>query len=357
MLERAAAEPEVRTLRVQGAGTPRASSEERPTLRRDFVPPNVSPPALRGFVKNELGEPVPGALVFLPRRSTEGAADVRGSVIERETLQHRTDQTGAFAFSRVPWRTIDPALGVAKNGYVRTFVSLDGRDALPGEDLLVVLKRGRAIHGRVVDEEGLGVPYLRLLAHTRRAPIHHVSPTQRALRAYRRRLRGAGTEYQDCLATTDGAGFVTFRGLAEEPCVVRSLDPGFAIAGEGPTLGEHRTWTATRGLGVRIEVVDRTTGKPVSKSSATFRVELEFTDGTRENHGQWVGRGRGEVSFFFGPDLIQFACKDRTIQSATFYGTVGATRQPWQAEPILSSPAGGALGVAQVRVPLDTAVR
>lgn len=317
---------------------------------------------LVGDVVDENGQPVEGATVYLiPSAGSEG--ELEATVLRTLT---ESDGRGEFRIAREDWlsdetgETTDaPALdlGVVANGFRRRFVP-DVTNEQAGERLLVVLEQGRTLTGRVVDELGRPVPDLELLAHPAYAGIDHVSPSQRMLYAQRKVIGDTSSAYDHCRATTDGRGDITFTGLPPGELRVLPLDPGWTI--EEPGLVEegdtYVEWTAKRRLGVRLIVTDARTGQPVERASATFCFKATFANGETMDLSQWVGRGRGEVSFVLGPDLLP-GLEDRTMTRVDFYGTVRSgdgKKVNWTAEPIEDlTGTTGAVGVAEVRVEVD----
>jgi RNA polymerase sigma-70 factor (ECF subfamily) len=308
-----------------------------------------------GKVVDELGDPVAGATVYLlPPTGEEREERADGRTFDRT----QSDSQGAFRISpeeldSVPKSGISTVVvGVVANGFLRQFVR-EIEHHPRGEELLIVLERGRTLAGRVVDEYGLPVPDLELLAHTAHAGIAHVSPSQMLLRSERNRLGDEAAEYDECRARTDRDGDVIFSGLPKGVLKLRPLDPGWSIEDPGRVeAGEdYVVWSAMRRLGIRLLVVDAYTGLPVDKASATFNFELGFANGEVRDFGQWVGRGAGEVSFVIGSEVLP-GLEERTITRAAFYGTVRSGSSDdleWVAEAIE-----GAVGVAEVRVEIDT---
>lgn len=318
----------------------------------------LEPDALRGRVLDEWGRAVEGACAYLvPSVGADRvppSADGTGPVAETYTLAD-----GAFELELedvaldVEGRALALDLGVVAEGYLRSSVP-DVLGARPEGELVVVLKLGRALSGRVVDESGAGVPGLELLAHTANAGIHHVSPSQSLLRARRAELADASSGYQQARARSDAFGHVSFSGLPIGKLNVLSLDPGWGIVDPPRILPGERTvtWTATRLLGVRLEVVDERSGRPVDRAAATFRVELGFADGGAGDYGQWVGRGRGGASLAMTSEMLPDLGL-REVTSALFYGTVrvGTNEVEWRADPRMD--ADGLRGVVHVRVEID----
>lgn len=304
---------------------------------------------LVGKVVDDSGAPVVGARVYLVLAPT---AEVGEGDEERVRSQTESDSRGGFQIA-----LDEPGLdlGVAANGFRRKIVRDVTRERGSGA-LRVVLERGRTLSGRVVDETGLPVANLELLAYTAYAKIAHVSPSQRRLRSRRNELGDASSEYDHGQAVTDGRGVVEFAGLPDGDLQVVSLDAGWtieqpAVVGGGEAYVE---WIAKPRLGVRLRVFDQATGRPVDKAAATFLCELTFADGEVQPWGQWVGRGSGEVSFVLAGDAM-LGLEDRTITRAVFHGTVRtgeSERVSWSAEAI-ENP-NGAVGVAEVRVEVDS---
>jgi RNA polymerase sigma-70 factor (ECF subfamily) len=318
--------------------------------------PEPAPTDLSGRVVDEAGAPVAGAIVYLVPRDRGGAPRDRGD--SRARVQ--SDATGAFQFGPGPWEAEGLAdgasldLGAVANGFLRTAIPDVLAEASSGQ-LTVVLKRGQRLSGRVFDERGLPIPGLELLLFTPNARIEHVSPSQRALRSDQSRIADASSTYEQCRATSDGRGEVTFTGLPLGDLRVLSLDPGWTIVGprDVEADGSHVLWTAKPVLGVRLTVVEAATGQPVELARATFCLHVTFADGEEMPLEQWVGRGSGEASFMFSPDLIP-GLEKRTITRAEFYGKVRSGDGPrvdWRAEPLEDLE--GVTGVAEVRVEVE----
>ena len=304
---------------------------------------------LTGTVVDEDGQPIAGATVYIvPSRSARAASPQSGVL-----AQTTTDAAGAFWLTPPVEAQENGAfdLGAVANGYLRSLVT--SREVRPRTRL--VLLPGRSISGRVVDEQGYPVPGLEVLASTRGAVIEHVSPAQSRLRAERALLADASSTYHQCRSWTDAAGLLVLSGLPEDETLeIRSLDPEWSII-ESTRVDDDDAvsveWVARRRLGVRLEVIDVTTGQPVELARAVFCCEVTFANGEFQDFSQWVGRGKGTVSFMLGPDLPQIV--GRRIIKAVFYGTVGSgeTEVQWRADPIVDG--NGALGIAEVRVELD----
>ncbi|MEM6671901.1 MAG: hypothetical protein AAF726_03605 [Planctomycetota bacterium] len=244
-------------------------------------------------------------------------------------------------------------LGVFANGYERRLVP-GAVMRQPDGGWLIVLERGLALVGRIVDEDGAPIPGLEVLACTRSAGVGHVSPSHRRRRARRAALANGASRYHQCLATSDAQGRVEFRGLAAGDVDLHSLDPGWSFVGQarGVAGGSYVEWTASRNIAVRLNVVDAQSGLPVEKVRGVFLIDLEFDDGSTESTGEWIGRGDGDVSLALTTaELPDFG--DRRIVKATFFGQLGAgdAQTEWRAEP-LEDPDGVA-GVAMARVELD----
>ncbi|MEM7164201.1 MAG: sigma-70 family RNA polymerase sigma factor [Planctomycetota bacterium] len=311
------------------------------------------PTGLFGNVVDEQGGPIAGATVYLaaPGEDESGARKSARATILAQTA---SDEAGRFHIPPEDWPVAD--LGVSANGFLSALLL----EVVPGrlnEEVTVVLERGLPLSGRVVDELGGPVPGLELLTHTADGTgVDHVSPSQTRLRAERAALADSASVYYQCEATSDRTGRVEFSGLPEGDLIVRALSPDWTIeepqrvsAGDKDVL-----WIARQLLGVRLEVIDTNTGRPVERARATFHMDLTFADGTTEDYGQWVGRGAGEVSFAVKPKAL-FLPKlaDRVITRAQFYGTVrsGNAEVKWRAEPV-ADPA-GVKGLVEVRVEID----
>ena len=332
------------------AATPLTASLEPPQARSraaELRPAAAPTPdeQLTGLVVDEAGLAIADAMVC-------AFPDSGG---DEPLVRSTTNARGEFRLQRP-----DAAIQLAAfaNGYRRAFVAdaHANADASAGgnPELRIVLERGLVMSGRVVDAFGRNVPNLPLIAHTANSGVAHVSPTQMQLRADRRLFERDRRDYEHCRARTDDNGAVTFSGLAPGSVTVRSVAPDWTIEGPAKELadGTH-TWTATRRLGVELTVVDTKSQRPIDDAQANFRVELTLADGTTRNEGQWVGRGRGRVSFVLGPETLP-PLGDQAIIRAVFYGEAGNQhgRKPWRAEPI-NGPM-GAVGVARVRVEIET---
>jgi len=339
-----------------GTGAVRKVGPVERSDRTPAAPATVSarteraPRGIRGRVVDASGAPIEGATVYLV--TAVASEDEPAPVLART----RSDAGGAFELSGVgellgAAATARIDLGAIAQGFLRRVVEDASQPPPSGWEL--VLERGRTLTGRVVDEYGVGVPGLELLAHSASVGISHVSPTQTLLRAKRAQLGGAGSTYQHSLGRTDASGAFALGGLAEDEVALRSQDPGWTI--EAPLFaradGAFVVWTAVRRLGVQVEVLERGRGVRVERADATFRARIALDDGTEEDFGQWVGSGEGVVSFVLGPDLPDFG--SRRITRAQFHGTVNAGAEPvtWEAEP-LEDPL-GITGVARVTIEVD----
>lgn len=338
----------------------RSSNPKHPsletTVRRTDLDLDLN--GLVGRVTDSSGTPIEGATVYLTPSSE--VQDRPGPRDRSETpAQAQTNSLGHFNIPEHDYlRTLKATrgtldLGVTANGFLRRHV-LGISERTTRKELIVVLEKGRRISGRVLDEFGVPVPDLELLAHTVYAGVQHVSPSQIMIRSSLARLGDARSRYHQCLARTDENGEVVFSGLSEGDFSVLSLDPGWVmLAPTSVSVDELGViWTAYQGLGVRLTVIHRTTGLPVELASATFRVKLTFVDGETRDLGQWVGRGRGEVSFSLDPK--EFLREDQSLARAVFSGTVrvGELEVPWESDPLEKN--GELRGVAEVRVEVDS---
>lgn len=138
-----------------------------------------------GRVIDERGDAVRNATVYLIR--SDAASDPKVPISSRT----KSGAQGFFRFTRdaLAGTRVDALdLGVVANGFLSEVVAdvdIRSETADTREPILVVMRAGRTLRGRVVDEAGRGVPGLRLLAHTKGARVDHVSPTQSLLRAER----------------------------------------------------------------------------------------------------------------------------------------------------------------------------
>ncbi len=300
---------------------------------------------LLGVVVDPSGEAVAGARIALLDPEAGADASARARTI--------ADEQGRFRLAAAAFGEAPGDLGVFANGYLRRFL-VGVRPG--GEPLRVELDVGEVLGGRVVDAHGRPVPDLELLVTAPGAPVGHVSPTQVGLRAEQRVFAERAAEGCQCRARTDELGRVRFAGLAGASIAVRSLSPDWQVL--DPVEVELRSarevlWTAARRLGVRVRCVDAE-GRPVDDVvRATFRVWLTFADGSREDFGQWVGRGSGGV-VSFGLDRAEWQVRPTaTVVRAEFYGTVGTedAAAEWRAEPLIDST--GVAGLATARAVLQ----
>ena len=138
---------------------------------------------LTGVVVDEEEQPIAGAQVYLVASGVAGQGNAATNLVR---MPQESDSLGRFRFASGAWQADNaegrapPDLGVVANGFLRKVVSLVESER-SGEDLRVVLERGRTVSGRVVDKQGQPVVGLELLAHTAYAGIGHVSPSQRLL--------------------------------------------------------------------------------------------------------------------------------------------------------------------------------
>ncbi len=158
--------------------------------------------ALQGVVQDEHGRPVPavrieaafGEYLFDTRSSTTTAAD------------------GTFAVGRLrPGKWL---LRTASSRFLPTTLAID---LLPEErrtDLVLVLRSGNAIAGRVVDDRGVGVAGC------------EVGCKRRELRGALDIQRFSSAE----AARTDAAGFFTLEGLPDGAVTIRAFGPGHTAA-------------------------------------------------------------------------------------------------------------------------------
>ncbi|MEM9798822.1 MAG: sigma factor-like helix-turn-helix DNA-binding protein, partial [Planctomycetota bacterium] len=310
-----------------------------------------------GRVVDAAGEPIADATVFLVGEGSSPFLS-EGPVNARRT----TDERGSFGFgaATVPNALSGPErqvrLVVAANGFTRRVV-LGARRDQPSGGWRIELDPGLELVGRVVDEFGEPASNVELIAFSEGGGIEHVSPSQRRLQSDRALFETASGGYEQCVAKSRSGGSVRFSGLARGMVSVMSLDPGWTVEGPGPVAagGAFVVWTVKRRLGVRVTVVDARTRAPLDCEGATFFVGLGFDDGSSLDEGQWVGRGRGEVSLVLGKNMLP-DYGDRKITRAEFYGTVssGIAEVQWRA-PALEDPR-GILGVAEVTVALDPTV-
>lgn len=319
-----------------------ASSNAREDVAENPIEPSTE---LAGTVVDENGQPIADATVFLVERATDG----------RAFAEVETDRVGAFRLAEglTEHDLAACELGAFANGFLRKVVAAPS-PGVGASDLVLVLERGRTLSGRVVDEDGLPVPDVELMAYTAYANVSHVSPTQMVLRARSRTLTGGAVEFGSSRARTDGRGEVSFTGLPVGELTVVSVDPGWTL--EDPARvadGEtYVVWTAKRRLGVRLVVRDVTGRPPEDLARATFRFEVTYENGEVRDFGKWVGRGRGEVSFVVSEAALP-GFSERVVTGARFYGTVRTNDDDlteWRAEA-LEDP-GGVSGTVEVRVEL-----
>ncbi len=291
--------------------------------------PSKARVAFEGRVVDERGRGVEGATVYLvdPLDSDLG----RTSELPRTV----TDRRGQFAMTEIArWLKEHPQeiwLRAVANGYLRS----DGIPIVRGEemaDLKIVLRRGLTIQGRVLDEDGLPVEDLPLLAHSPFAGDDSISISRVAASAALRHLSPAeGWPHQQCESVTGRGGSVTFEGLDSGDYIVRSLDPGWELLPprEARGGGTGQEWTAVRRYSVRLvsavrgqkrRALDKIPFLDRPMLRATFRIKLRLQDGTAVDTGQWFGRGLGEISFALTPDLVPDVAR-ADILSVQFYGT------------------------------------
>ncbi len=322
------------------------------------VPLDPLPPGILGRVTDPQGKAIPGATAYL----VVSAGAVRTEGDPTVLIRTESDESGKFHLAQEQWEAVEGAtgvpldLGVTANGFLRGWV----RDVLrrpPDQELVVVLDRGRMISGRVIDPAGRGVPGLELLAYAADSRLDHVSPSQVLLRGQRAQLGDTSSRHFQSLARTNDKGEVVFRGLGRGEILVQSLDPGWTMVSPNQVEADQNLvlWNALPQLGVRLWAVDASTGQPLERANATFRVEITDDTGEVSEHGQWVGRGQGMVSFVLDPGFL-FASNERTITQATFYGTLGSgnAEVSWRAKT-LGDPS-GVTGVADVRVEIDPSI-
>lgn len=319
------------------------------TLAKPLTPtpsPTTLADALRGRVVDETGAAVRGASLSL-RQATPADGSPATSAMASAT----SDAEGRFA---LPLPIVAAELLARRNGYCREFTSVEPSN-LPAGDLVVVMRRGQTLVGRVVDGTYRGVGSLPLIAYTGRAALAHVSPTQTQLRAGRANDGPADSGYEQCRARTDADGNVRFTGLPAGAVRVRSLDPAWHIE-EPATVTSDGTavvWTASASFGVELRVVAAEDGKAIERARARFRCEVVTADGSRHDFGKWVGRGRGAVSFALTDDCLPLALS--TVREVVFYGEAGTdeTFIPWRAESLFEP---GRTVDVRVEVPISEAV-
>ena len=325
---------------------PTAVGGSRATVAADGTD-DVQPlaPAVRGRLEDPDGRPVAGALVYL----ADGNDPERALLVEG-----RPDRAGRFALAPAAAPERELELGVAANGFLRHVERVDAPER-GGDELRIVLRHGERLTGRVVDPEGRAVPGLEVLVYSWGARLDHVSPSQSGLRARRALLSGSGSSYEQCVATSDEEGRLRFSGLPAGRLEARTLDAGTSLVASEPERFDGATgfveWTAVPRLGVELEVRGMD-GELELQAAATFRVDVVFEDGEEAEYEQWVGRGRGRVSFQLDEEVLpQLA--DRRVIAARFHGTASGPggRVDWSA-PARSDPE-GLTGLQRHRVRLE----
>lgn len=300
-----------------------------------------------GRVTTEAGEPIAGAFVFVHDAENVGKSGAEPRAVIR------TGPEGEFRLDFDPRADLPAELGAVANGFLRNTIT-----EIPesGDFGTIALSSGGFVAGRVVDGFSRPVEGFRLLASTNGGAISHVSPSQRGKRASRARLGTSRSTYGDSLAVTAADGSFRFDGLPEGEVALLSLDPGWALTdwNAAQVGNEQVELVVERRIGIRLEVFDSGTGQRIEKVKSNFSVELELSDGSTKNWGQWVGRGNGEVSFaLMQESWMRKDLGDLTITKARFYGVAGdgERESEWSATPIIDTFGPGR--VATCRVNLD----
>ena len=339
VVDRPAATPQVAALPPQ---------EPPPQAVRAEVPQNTLNAGWSVLVVDSSRRPIADAHVDLVE--IRPASDVKNS--RQRVRRYSSKRSGKEGIARfVPPQNAE-RFGVVANaaGWLRTAVpppvALVDEPSVP---LVVVLRRGSQLRGRVVDRRGRPVPNLALLALTAGYGVNHVSLSSVALRAQNRFRDPRNANYQQSRARTATDGSVAFDGVPPRAEMeVRSDDPAWRIVASETDSGDPPsvTWTAAPAFGVVVRVLDGAR-RPVP-ASARFRVDLDLADGSRQDVGQWVGKGSDSLRFSFHDELFP-QLEELDVVRATFHGTVttNAGTESWRANPILNPRRGG---VAEVEV-------
>jgi hypothetical protein len=287
--------------------------------------------------------PIPDARVELVEVLTEDAARAsRSRTLVLDSVRSGEDGIARFA---EPANAERVGIVAAADGWLRAAVAPP--TALvdePSQPLSLVLQPGAQLRGRVVDPLGQPVPNLEILAVTAGQGVNHVCLSSVELRALGRFQDPRNAEFQQSRARTAPDGSVTLEGLpTRTELEIRSDDPAWRIAEPTNVASDASfvTWVAEPAVGVVVRVLDAGARRPVP-ASATFRVDLDFSDGSRQDVGQWVGKGRGSLRFSFHEELFP-GLDELDVVQATFHGTVttNAGTESWRANPILDPAQGG----------------
>jgi Carboxypeptidase regulatory-like domain len=127
---------------------------------KDNVLVVTSPPTLSGRVVDDQGRPVPGAYVWLHTTLDE---EDSGAV----TLPHwvESDAQGGFVFLCEPEISTRLFLSASTAAACsRKPVPVKGNGMIAQEDLIITLAEGGVVEGQVVDDKGVGIPGVSLMA-------------------------------------------------------------------------------------------------------------------------------------------------------------------------------------------------
>jgi protocatechuate 3,4-dioxygenase beta subunit len=217
---------------------PEAANEPSPKGPLKFV--------VRGTIRSEKGEPIPGArisVIVAPKFSPREEPDPY-----RILATTSTDKHGTFLFPEVPvtpqlscqsgrMEIIDTSVVIQADGYELTWRSI--KDESP---LDLKLRRGETIAGRLLNPQGKpwsGVP-------VRGVGFHFLSKEEQRI-----------------------AGYIELRGLEIAPQTRTDAEGRFALKGM-PSRAEVRLLAGphpTRGMAIEVNTTDRNPPKPEKSSS------------------------------------------------------------------------------------------